>query len=350
MTSVAASALATSLRQNGSPAEPRSGHRHFARHSRVQPTFQRRIPPALNLALTASINSKAPHGGRRIKRQSGDLDAPQQPGRPRHRGPHPLLQRGADDRRRGFALPRDAAVGVGLCLRQQFERPHRAQGPRQRRDRHPRAAPGQGQCGQAHVRRHRGRHLRHGRRRRHLCAGRRAAADQHAADRAFRHGGRHAPRRHRRRRPRRPCLRQPHLQRALQAAVRPRLHRHLLRLPRLHAPLRQELPGRFGRLRDRDRDVGARLAAQAAGERDRARLRPPAGRLRVQAVDLQGRREDPLDVRHAGQGNAADALLRRHRGPLCRRQPRADDADPDRICRDRPRAHACRPGCCRSAC
>ncbi len=46
-----------------------------------------------------------------------------------------------------------------------------------------------------------------------------------------------------------------------------------------------------------------------------------------------GRRKDPLDVRHARQGNAADALLRRHRRRLRRRQPRADDADPDRICR-----------------
>ena len=66
-----------------------------------------------------------------------------------------------------------------------------------------------------------------------------------------------------------------------------RLHRHLLRLPRLHAAFRQELPGRLRRLRDRDRNVGACLAAEAAGQRDRARLWPPAGGLVVEAVDLR---------------------------------------------------------------
>ena len=100
------------------------------------------------------------------------------------------------------------------------QRPDRAAGPRGRRDRHSRAAPGQGQCGAAHVRRHRCRHLPDGRWRRHLCPGGCAAIDQHASDRALRHGGGHAARRYRRRRPGRPRLRQPRLQRPLQAAVR----------------------------------------------------------------------------------------------------------------------------------
>ena len=67
-------------------------------------------------------------------------------------------------------------------------------------------------------------------------------------------------RRHRRCRPRRPCLRQPHLQPPLQGLVRARLHRYLFRLSGLLAALRQELPGGFGRLRDRDGNVGACLA------------------------------------------------------------------------------------------
>ena len=67
-----------------------------------------------------------------------------------------------------------------------------------------------------------------------------------------------------------------------------RFHRHLFRLPRIHAAFRQKLSGCFRGLRDRDGNVGARLAAQAAGQRDRTGLWPPTRRFGVQTVDLQG--------------------------------------------------------------
>ena len=135
-------------------------------------------------------------------------------------------------------------------------------------------------------------------------------------------------------------------------AVRPRLHRHLLRLPRLHAPLRQELSGRFRRLRDRDRNVGARLAAEAAGQRD-ARSTMAAGPegSSSKLSTYQGRRKDPVDVRHADEGDAAAALLRRlRRLSSCCVEPRADDAGAGRISSRPAWCRACRPGCCRSAC
>ena len=148
-----------------------------------------------------------------------------------------------------------------------------------RRARLPRGAPGQGQRGPPHVRRHRRRHLRHGGRRRHLRPGRRAVAGQCADHRARRHGGRHAPRRRARRRPLRPRFRQSQLQPALPAAVRRRLHRHFFGLPRLHPSFREELSGALDRLRDRDGDERACRPADDPGRRDRPELRTAAERL-----------------------------------------------------------------------
>ena len=74
---------------------------------------------------------------------------------------------------RGFAD--GAARRRRLRLRQQFHRRHGARRRACRRARLPRGAAGQGQRRAAHVRRHRRRHLRHGRRRRHLRPGRRAS-------------------------------------------------------------------------------------------------------------------------------------------------------------------------------
>ena len=82
-----------------------------------------------------------------------------------------------------------------------------------------------------------------------------------------------------RRRPLRPRLRQSQLQPALPPALRRRLHRHLLGLPRLHPPLREELSGDLDRLRDRDRDERACEPADDPGRRDRPDLRPAAERL-----------------------------------------------------------------------
>ena len=118
--------------------------------------------------------------------------------------------------------------------------------------------------------------------------------------------------------------------------VRPRLHRHLFRLPRLHAALREELSGCLRRLRDRDRDVGARIAAEAAGQRD-ARSTTAAGR--------RARRRSSSTFKDGAKILWMFAMLMKETQPLrffgaLRRivpgvQPGADGAGAGRICRDR---------------
>ena len=72
----------------------------------------------------------------------------------------------------------------------------------------------------------------------------------------------------------------------LVAPVRAQLHRHLLGLPSILAPLRQELPGALLGLRDRDRDERPCARAADAGGRGRDRLCGAARRLGVEALDL----------------------------------------------------------------
>ena len=68
--------------------------------------------------------------------------------------------------------------------------------------------------------------------------------------------------------------------------VRAQLQRHLLGLPRLLAAVREELPGPFCGLRDRDRDERPRARAEDAGRRGRNRYARAARRLAVQALHL----------------------------------------------------------------
>ena len=228
------------------------------------------------------------------------------------------------------------------------KRPDGAEGARRRRHRRPRAAPGQGQRG------------------RRMFAdidadiypmadgdGTYAPEDAPqliniAADRAVRHGGRHSTWRHRRCRPRRPRLRQPHLQRLYKRLFGRDFTDIFSGYRAFTRRFRARASGRLRRLRDRDRDVGARLAAELPVS-EIARLWPPAGRLLVQAVDLQGRREDPVDVRHAEKETqplrffGAFAALFLVASLLLMTPVLIEYAETAS-------SRACRPGCCRSAC
>ena len=149
-----------------------------------------------------------------------------------------------------------------------------------------RAAAGQGPCRPADVRRHRRRRLRDGRRRPDLRSEGRAGDGRPAPRRAARHGRRHAPARGEGGLSRRPRAREQAVHRAALRPVRAQLQRHLLGLPGLLAPVREELPGAVVGLRDRDRDERPRARAADAGRRGRDRLRRAARRVAVQAVDL----------------------------------------------------------------
>ena len=151
---------------------------------------------------------------------------------------------------------------------------------RRRRRRAARAPPGQGQRRAPDVPGHRGRRLRDGRRRRHLRRRGRAAARRAAGRRAPRHG---------RRPPRRDppaAYRAGHRlgNRVLTGLVRwlfgAQIDRHAVRLPRVLAPVREELPVVLARVRDRDRAHRPRDAdADAGAEIDtNYKERPPARR------------------------------------------------------------------------
>ena len=177
---------------------------------------------------------------------------------------------------------RDAAIYV---YDNNSTRPHPRGRGRGRRDRPHREDAGQGPCRAAHVRRRRGRHLCDGRRRCDLRRRRRAGAGRAScstssstwssapasprSSEAYRRGH---------------VLGNKLFTGLLVQPVRPQLQRHLLRLPRLLAPLRQELPGAVARLRDRDRDQRPRAGARHAGRRDGDRLRRAPRRLGVQAL------------------------------------------------------------------
>ena len=139
----------------------------------------------------------------------------------------------------------------------------------------------------------------------------------------------------------RPWARQPAVHRPARQPVRPQLHRHLLGLPGLLAPLRQELPGAVARLRDRDRDQRPRARARHAGRRDRHRLRRPARRLGVEALDLSRRLADPEDDPPPLPDRAAGAVLRQLRPAARRARPRSS--------RSRSRSPISRPAWCRAS-
>ena len=95
-----------------------------------------------------------------------------------------------------------------LRIRQQFDRQYGGRRARRRRRGFRREAPGQGLRGAAHVHRRGGRHLRAGRRRRHLRRAERAGDDRAPARGAARHGGGQPGRSRSGRLPRRPSRRQ----------------------------------------------------------------------------------------------------------------------------------------------
>ena len=164
---------------------------------------------------------------------------------------------------------------------------------------------GQGPCGAAHVRRHRGRRLPAGGWRRHLRRRGRARDGAPAPGRAARHGDRRPRHGRDRRLPPRAPLRQRAADRHGAVDLRRPHHRHAVGLPRLLAPLREELPGARRRLRDRDRVHRPRPRTDAAGGRGRHRLQGAAGGLGQQAPHLQRRFPHPAHHRAPGAARAA---------------------------------------------
>src|SRR5256885_3906487 len=63
------------------------------------------------------------------------------------------------------------------------------------------------------------------------------------------------------------------------SGVRTPVQGHADGLSRLQPPVREELPGAFARVRDRDRTDGPHAADAAAGHRDRSRLDRKSTRL-----------------------------------------------------------------------
>ena len=192
-----------------------------------------------------------------------------------------------------------------LRLRQQQRGPHvevaRAAGAIVRTER----IQGKGTCRPPDVRRRRRRHLRHGRRRRDLRRRRGPEDGRAAARRAARHGRRRAHseveeayrRGHR-------------FGNALLTGMLARLFgrsftRHPVRLPRLFAPLRQELPVAVGRVRDRDRDQRPRARARRcrSARSSTAYARAPR-RLGIEALHLSRRLADPADDPERSTGSS----------------------------------------------
>ena len=211
----------------------------------------------------------------------------------------------ASTRRRRSAgrrrLPRRAAAGDGLRLRQQLDATDRARSA-------PPPAPwsaarpaGQGQRRAPDVPGHRGRRLRDGRRRRHLRRRRGARARAPAPGRAARHGRRPRVTRPTSRLPPRPPPRQRACSPASCAGCSAPHRRHALGLPRVLAPVREELPVVLARVRDRDRAHRARAADAHAGRRGRDRLQGAAAGLGEQAAHV------PRRLAHPAHDHAPDA-------------------------------------------
>ena len=231
-----------------------------------------------------------------------------------HRRPASLLQRGSGDRADGRRLPRRAArrrrsTSTTITARDRTREVAAAAGAIVRTER---------MQGKGHVVR---RMFADVEADIYVMADGDATYDAAAAPELVRQAARRAAR-HGRRRPQvggrgglsaRPRARQPAVHRPARQPVRPQLQRHLLGLPGLLAPLRQELPGAVARLRDRDRDQRPRARARHAGRRGRDRLRRPPRRLGFQALHLSRRLADPEDDPPPLPDRAAGPVLRQLR-------------------------------------
>ena len=112
--------------------------------------------------------------------------------------------------------------------------------------------------------------------------------------------------------------------------------RHAQRLPRLLAPLREELPGRVARVRDRDRADRALPRTADPVDHGAGGLQGPRRGQRVQAAHLPRRLPHPEQDHQPDPARAPDVLLRPARRTVRPARAGARHAGVRRVSPDRP--------------